>query len=92
MPAPKKSAGQRGSLTSSSGRKQRSATSTSHTGSRVEPSHEVERVRVTRDTKTAAKAAVAVKSAKSKSKAPASTKSSTPRPGTAAMKVGRKKG
>ena len=37
--------GQRGNLSSSSGRKQRSETSTSHKGSRVDPSHVTEQAR-----------------------------------------------
>ncbi len=41
--------GQRNNITSSSGRKKRSPTSTSHSGSRVEPSHVTELARETRD-------------------------------------------
>jgi len=40
-----KGGGQRTQITSSSGRKERSPTSTSHTGSRVEPSHVHEKER-----------------------------------------------
>lgn len=46
-----KSSGQRGNTTSASGRKQRSTTSTSHKGSRVEPSHIVEKTRESREKK-----------------------------------------
>lgn len=43
--------GQRGNTTSASGRKERSTTSTSHKGSRVEPSHIVEKSRASRTKK-----------------------------------------
>lgn len=55
MPSAKKQPGQRQNTTSASGRKTRSATSTSHKGSRVEPSHIVELKRATREKKAAAK-------------------------------------
>lgn len=51
----KRAAGQRSNLTSSSGRKQRSPTSTAHRGSRVEPSHITEKARATRTKKSARK-------------------------------------
>lgn len=54
MPSPKKKIGQRRNTTSASGRKARSETSTSHKGSRVEPSHIVELKRATREKKAAA--------------------------------------
>lgn len=52
-----KSGGQRGNLASGSGRKQRSTTSTSHKGSRVEPSHTAERSHNDRARMAAGKAA-----------------------------------
>lgn len=57
--------GQRSNTTSASGRKTRSATSTSHKGSRVEPSHITEQSRETREKKSAPRAAK--KTAKKKS-------------------------
>ena len=56
------SGGQRGNLSSGSGRKERSPTSTSHKGSRVDPSHLTEKARDTR----AKKVATAVKAADKK--------------------------
>lgn len=49
-----KSGGQRGNTNSASGKKSRSETSTSHKGSRVEPSHIVEQQRDVREKKAAA--------------------------------------
>lgn len=43
--------GQRGTLSSASGQKKRSPTSTPHKGSRVDPSHEVEHTRTERKKK-----------------------------------------
>lgn len=64
MPTSKKPAGQRDTLTSASGRKQRSETMIAHTGSRVEPSHVIERARDTREKKAAKTAATGAKSAR----------------------------
>jgi hypothetical protein len=50
-----KQGGQRGNLSSSSGRKQRSETSSSHGGSRVDPSHMTERARTEREKKAGKK-------------------------------------
>ena len=48
-----KQGGQRGNTTSASGRKERSPTSKSHKGSRVEPSHLLEHTREVREKKAA---------------------------------------
>ncbi len=64
MGSSSKSNGQRNNTTSASGRKTRSTTSTSHKGSRVEPSHITEHGRSVREKKSAAK--VAKKTAKKK--------------------------
>lgn len=45
--------GQRTNTTSATGRKERSPTSTPHTGSRVEPSHGTQQARTKRAAKTA---------------------------------------
>ena len=47
--------GQRGNTTSASGRKERSPTSTPHTGSRADPSHVTEKARNDRAKKAAKK-------------------------------------
>jgi len=47
----KRPAGQRSNLTPSSGRKQRTPTSTSHRGSRVEPANVTEKARAARTKK-----------------------------------------
>lgn len=52
-----KQGGQRGNLSSGSGRKERSATSNAHKGSRVEPSHLTEQAREVREKKATKKAA-----------------------------------
>lgn len=57
-----KSGGQRANTTSASGRKTRSATSTTHRGSRVEPSHVTEQAREQRDKKSQAAAKPSKKS------------------------------
>ena len=57
MPGSKKQGGQRGNTTSASGQKARSETSTSHKGSRVEPSHVAERAKEERVSKEATQAA-----------------------------------
>lgn len=88
MPAANKSAGQRGNLSSASGRKQRSETSTPHGGSRAEPSHEADQMHKAGAKKAATKASASAKDMKAK--APAATKSNGPRPGTHGMKLGRK--
>lgn len=88
MAAAKKSAGQRGNLSSASGRKQRSETSTNRSGSRVEPSHEADQMHKVGVKKAATKASASAKVMKAK--VPAATKSNGPRAGTAKMKVGRK--
>lgn len=49
--------GQRGNLTGGSGRKGRSPTSTSHKGSRVEPSHLTDQARAQTEKKSARAAA-----------------------------------
>ena len=51
MAGTSKQGGQRSNTTSGSGRKQRSPTSTSHKGSRVEPSHVTELAREVREKK-----------------------------------------
>ncbi|MBS0195594.1 MAG: hypothetical protein JSR77_02445 [Planctomycetes bacterium] len=56
MASSKIQGGQRNNITSSSGRKKRSPTSTSHGGSRVEPSHVTELARETREKKQVGKA------------------------------------
>lgn len=61
-----KSSGQRTNTTSGSGRKTRSETSTSHSGSRVEPSHITEKSREVREKKIAATAKKAAKKATKK--------------------------
>jgi len=57
MPGSRKQGGQRGNTTSASGEKARSATSTSHKGSRVEPSHVAEHAKEVRVNKAATQAA-----------------------------------
>lgn len=56
MAAIGKQNGQRGNTTSASGRKQRSETSTPHSGSRMDPSHATEKARSDRAKKTATQA------------------------------------
>jgi hypothetical protein len=53
MPKSRKSGGQRSNMTSASGQKSRSATSNSHVGSRVEPSHVTEHGRQVKSKKSA---------------------------------------
>jgi hypothetical protein len=74
MTSPNKPAGQRDNLSSASGRKERSATSASHTGSRVEPSHTTDKARELREQKIAGSAArAAVKNASPKGVRPTGT-------------------
>lgn len=61
------SGGQRGNLSSGSGRKERSPTSAAHKGSRVEASHLVEKARGDRAKKVATVAKAASKKAAKKS-------------------------
>ena len=62
--------GQRTNTTSASGRKERSPTSTPRTGSRVDPSHTVDKARTDREKKAATpKKATTTKAAASKSAA-----------------------
>lgn len=68
------SGGQRQNLTSASGSKERSPTSSSHTGSRVEPSHGVDKAREFREKKQLGSAArAAVKQAGPKGVRPSGT-------------------
>jgi len=55
--------GQRGNMSSRSGRKQRSQTRSPHSGSRVDPSHTLQKARTDRDKKFASRASAAAKKA-----------------------------